>query len=62
MKLKNQEKPYLIKWERKIQKTEFPDKWKILTKKLAYHYECFNSIGDYEKPVNNLQKQDFFRK
>ena len=33
----------------KILKTEFPDKWKYLTKKLAYPYEYFNSIEDYKK-------------
>ena len=27
-------------------KTEFPDKWKYLTKKLAYTYEYFNTISD----------------
>ena len=34
----------------------------ILTKKLAYPYEYFNSIEDYQKPVNNLKKEDFFSK
>ena len=34
-------------------KTGFPDKWKLLTKKLAYPYEYFNSINDYQKPVDN---------
>ena len=43
-------------------KTGFPDKWKYLTKKLAYPYEYFNSIEDYQKPVNNLMKEDFFSK
>ena len=37
----------------KILKTEFPDKWKYLTKKIAYPYEYFNSIEDYKKPVDN---------
>ena len=46
----------------KILKTGFPDKWKNLTKKLAYPYEFFNSIEDYQKPVNNLKKDDFFSK
>ena len=41
----------------KILKTEFPNKWKCLTKKLAYPYEYFNSIDDYQKPVNNLKKE-----
>ena len=46
----------------KILKTEFPDKWKILTKKLPYPYEYFNNIDDYQKPVDNLKKEDFFSK
>ena len=46
----------------KILKTGFPDKWKYLTKKLAYHYEYFNSIDDYQKPVDDLKKEDFFSK
>ena len=29
---------------------------------MAYPYECFNSIEDYQKPVNNLKKEDFFSK
>ena len=46
----------------KIIKTGFPDMWKYLTKKLAYPYEFFNSIEDYQKPVDDLKKEDFFRK
>ena len=46
----------------KILKTGFPDKWKYLTKKLAYPYEYFNSIDDYQKPVDDLKKEDFFSK
>ena len=46
----------------KILKTGFPDKWKFLTKKLAYPYEFFNCIEDYQKPVNDLKKEDFFSK
>ena len=46
----------------KILKTGFPDKWKYITKKLAYPYEYFNSIDDYQKPVNNLKKEHFFSK
>ena len=38
-------------------KTGFPDKWKYLTKELAYSYEFFNSIDDYQKPVDNLEKK-----
>ena len=43
-------------------KTEFPDKWKYLTKKLAYPYEYFSSIDESQKSVNNLKKEDFFSK
>ena len=46
----------------KILKKEFPDKWQYLNKKLAYPYQYFNSIDDYQKPVDNLKKQDFFSK
>ena len=46
----------------KILKTGFPDKWKYLTKKLAYPYEFFNCIEDYQKPVNDLKKEHFFSK
>ena len=33
-----------------------------LTKKLAYPYELFNSIKDYQKPVDNLKRKDFISK
>ena len=29
---------------------------------MAYPYEYFNSIEDYQKPVNDLKKEDFFSK
>ena len=29
---------------------------------MAYPYDCFNSIDDYQKPVDNLKKEDFFSK
>ena len=44
----------------KILETEFPNKWIFLIKKLAYPYEYFDSIDDYQKPVDNLKKEDFF--
>ena len=44
----------------KILKKEFPDKWQYLNKKLADPYHIFNSIGDYQKSVDNLKKEDFF--
>ena len=46
----------------KILKKEFPDKWQYLSKKLAYPYECFNSIDDYKKPVDNLKRENLFSK
>ena len=46
----------------KILKKELPDKWQYLNKKLAYPYDNFNSIGDYQKPNDNLKKEDFFSK
>ena len=53
---------YIGENDLKILKTGFPDKWKYLTKKLAYPYEYFNSIEDYQKPVDNLEKEHFFSK
>ena len=58
-KIKDLEKAllnYMGESDPKILKTEFPDKWKYLTKKLAYPYEYFNSIDDYQKPIDNLKK------
>ena len=51
---------YMGENDLKILKTGFPDKWKYLTKKLAYPYEFFNCIEDYQKPVDNFKKEDFF--
>ena len=45
-----------------ILRTVFPVKWKYSTKKLAYPYEYFNSIDDYELPVDYLKKENFFSK
>ena len=53
---------YMGENDLKILKTGFPDKWKYLTKKFAYPYGYFNSIDDYQKPVNNLKKEHFFSK
>ena len=53
---------YIGENDLKLLKTEFPDKRKYLTKKLTYPYELFNSIDDYQKPVDNLKKEDFFKK
>ena len=53
---------YIGENDLKLLKARFPDEWKDLTKKLACPYEYFNSIEDYQKPVNNLKKEDFFSK
>ena len=53
---------YMGESDLKLLKTEFPDKWKLLTKKLAYPYDYFKSIDDYQKPVDNLKKENFFSK
>ena len=53
---------YMGENDLRILKRRFPDKWNYLTKKLAYPYEYFNSIEDYQKPVDNLKKEDFFSK
>ena len=53
---------YIGENDLKLLKTEFPDKWRYLTKKLAYPYEYFNSIEDYDKPVDNLENKNFFSK
>ena len=52
---------YMGENDLKILKSGFPDKWKYLTKKLAYPYEYFNSIDDYQKPVDNLEKRRFLQ-
>ena len=44
----------------KILKKEFPVKWQYLNINLAFPYEYFNSIEDYQKPVDNIKKEDFF--
>ena len=31
-----------------------------MSKNLAYPNEYFNSIDDYQKPVDSLKKEDFF--
>ena len=53
---------YMGENDLKILKTEIPDKWKHLTKKLKYPYENFKSIEDYEKQNDNLKNEGFFKK
>ena len=46
-----------------ILKTELPVfKWEYFTKKLACPYEYFDSLDDYQNPVDNLKKEEFFSK
>ena len=46
----------------KIFKEDFPEELKYLNLKLAYPDEFFNGIDDYQKPDNNLKKENFFSK
>ena len=48
---------YMGENDLKILKTGFPNKWNNLTKKMAYPYELFNCIENYQKPANNLKKE-----
>ena len=62
-KIKNLEETllnYMGENDLEILKRGFPDKWNYLTKKLAYPYEYFNNIDDYQKPVDTLKKEDLF--
>ena len=54
---------YLSENDSKFLKTEIPDnRWNCLFKKFSYPYKLFNSFDDYQKPVDNLKKADFFSK
>ena len=46
----------------KFLKREFPDKRDYLDKTLAYPYEHFDNIDDYQNPLDNLKKENFFSK
>ena len=45
-----------------ILRREFPDNWELLSKKLAYPYEYFKSLDDYDLPISNLVSDDYFSK
>ena len=45
-----------------ILKNEFPSNWKLLNKKLAYPYEYFKSFKDYDLPIDQLTKENYFSK
>ena len=47
---------YRSEHDLKTLKSEFPDKWKYLSKKLVYPYEYFNNLDDYQKPLNNFRR------
>ena len=53
---------YMGENDLKILKTGFPNKWKYLSKKLAYPYEYFNGIENYQKPADDSKEEDFFSK
>ena len=57
---KKLQKNCMSEYDLQILKTEVLDEWKNLNRKSAYAYEYFNSINDYQKPVNELKKEDFF--
>ena len=37
-------------------KKHFPDHWNLLKNKLAYPYEFYKTLEDYEKPIEELLK------
>ena len=53
---------YMGEIDLKFLKAGFPDKWKCLTKKLAYLFEFCKCIEVYQKPIDKLKKKDFFSK
>ena len=53
---------YMGENDLKLLKPEFPDKWKNKTKEMAYRYKFFNCIKFYQKPVENIKKEDLFSK
>ena len=53
---------YIGENDLKLLKTEFPDKWKPSTKKMACLFDFFNCIEDYQKPVDNIKKEGFLKK
>ena len=43
-------------------KKEFPVNWNRLNKKVAYPYEYFKSLEDYELPICTVTKEDYLSK
>ena len=62
LKFKEILKKYKSEIDLEILKTEFPDKWHFLGKKLACSYEHFNSTDDQQKTINNLRMDYSFSK
>ena len=61
IKLEETSLNYMDENELKVLKEEFPgNRWKFSTEKLAYPYEYFNCLDDYETPVDNLKNEDSF--
>ena len=51
---------YLIEDDFVILKKESTDEWQYLNEKLANPYQYFNANDDYQKPVSDLGREDFF--
>ena len=47
-KVKNHFNNYISELDLKYSRTEFPNKWKHLSKELTYPFEYFTSIDDYQ--------------
>ena len=47
---------------RYLKRENVDNSWKHSTRKVDYPYEYFNSIDEYQKPVDNIKKENFFSK
>ena len=56
-KLKEAFFDYMGENDLKLLKQEFPDKWNYLTENLAYPYEYFKNLDDYQNPVDKLKNK-----
>ena len=43
----------------KILKKEFPNRWIDSIEKLAYPYEYFNCLDEYQKPLKKFKERRF---
>ena len=46
--------------ELSLLKRDFPSKWGLLNKTLAYPHEYFKSFDDYDLQITNLVTEDYF--